>query len=82
MLINIITGENIATPSVIYLFLSTKYLYINIFVFANKVFNKCYTNISVATKSKSESDIFCTHIAPWKIPSPFASKCCTGPSRV
>ena len=52
MLINIIRGENIATPS--------RY----IFVFGNEVFNKCYTNISVITKSKFAVDTFCAQISP------------------
>jgi len=62
-------GENIATPP--------KY----IFVFVNEVFDINYTNISVMTKSKSTGDTLCAHTTPWKIPSPLASKCCTGPSK-
>ena len=46
MLINVMRRENIATPSKIYLFSSTKYLYINVSVFANEVLNKNYINIS------------------------------------
>ena len=52
MLINIARRGNIATPTVY------------IFVFVNEVFNKCYTNISVMTKTKSIDDTFCAHIAP------------------
>ena len=52
MLINIARRENIATPSGY------------IFVFGNEVFNKCYINISVMTKTKSIDDTFCAHIAP------------------
>ena len=54
----------------------------NISVFANEVLNKNYINISIVTNIKSAGDIFCTHIVPWNIPSPFASMCCIGPSRV
>ena len=52
MYFGIIRRENIATPSGY------------IFVFGNEVFNKCYTNISVITKSKFAVDTFCAQISP------------------
>jgi len=48
----ILRRENIATPSGY------------IFLFVDEVFTKCYTNISVITKSKSIVDTFFTHISP------------------
>ena len=60
----ILRRENIATPPIIYLFSSTKYLYINISVFVNEFFNKCYTNISDITKSKSDVDTFFAQTSP------------------
>ena len=68
LVILIIRRENIATPSVY------------IFVFANEVFDKNYTNISVKEYNKFMFDLLRSHISPWNIPSPLASKYFAGPS--